>query len=356
MAIVHPAMLAEVAAFAVPALGTFARRGFSSNRRKIGDAVITSSAPSTPLTIIASVPVAQWVRSDLGVTLGGTLLASGTTPPVITLTGSFLGPTPTLRVACSGGGALGAWTGAVSYDGGATIAQVFTSGATQPLVGLGNGVTLNIAAGTASVDNVWLATVATLADQSGNGRDFTQGTASAQPTYIANTALNLQSILAFDGVAQFLSSAWVRAAPATTNQWISAIVRQVSWTAARQIISDSAANSYQALRQVGASPAMTQINPTSVNSNNALALATWGRAEVLFTGSVSDYLKLIANKVTGASAGNNAGTGTRLGSGNGASFAACLILETIVTLGAPTAGEISNIDTYYTNRYGVGLV
>lgn len=43
MAPIHPASLAEVAAFAVPALGAFARRGFSSNRRGIGDQQIVSS-------------------------------------------------------------------------------------------------------------------------------------------------------------------------------------------------------------------------------------------------------------------------------------------------------------------------
>jgi len=79
------------------------------------------------------------------------VVSTGTTPPVITLTG-----TPyralNLRIECTLGGALLTWTGRWSVDGGATW-TAFTSAATVLMAG--TGVTLNIAAGTANVDNVW---------------------------------------------------------------------------------------------------------------------------------------------------------------------------------------------------------
>jgi len=68
MALIHPATLADVAAYAVPALGLFARRGGRTNRRHVGDQ--SGAGVQTPLTIITSVPVAQWIRSDLGITIG----------------------------------------------------------------------------------------------------------------------------------------------------------------------------------------------------------------------------------------------------------------------------------------------
>ena len=271
MALVHPATLAEVAAFAVPALGSFARRGFASNRRKIGDAAV-SGAVQTPLTLITSVPVAQWVRSDLGIVLGGTLLASGTTPPALTLTGSFPGPPPAFRIVCSGGGALGVWTGQISYDNGATIAQVFTSAATVNLAGPSTGVTLNIAAGTANVDNLWLSTVAAWSDQSGNARDFSQGTAGAQPVYVANdTTLNNRPKLTLDGTAQFLVSTWTRPAPATTPTWMAGIIKQVTSVSTRQLFGDNLSSKF-IVRQTGVSPNLLAFSTAGGNTNEALAI------------------------------------------------------------------------------------
>lgn len=77
----------------------------------------------------------------------------GTTPPVITVTGTPLREVD-LRVEALTTGALAVWTGRYSLDAGVTWTG-FTSAATVVLTG--TGLTLNIAAGTAAVDNRWSA-------------------------------------------------------------------------------------------------------------------------------------------------------------------------------------------------------
>ena len=268
MSLIHPATLADVLSYAAPAVSLFALTRRNSARRGDGLRATAMPANSTPLTIITSVPISQWVRGDLGITIA---------------------------------------TGVSQWN-----------------------------------------------DQTVNARHFTQATGSAQPTYNATDAtLNNQPTLSFDGVGQLLDSTWVRTAPATTASWISAIIKQSNWTAGHGIIADKTAVTLMA-RQIGASPAITQVSSTSVNSNTALAVGAWGRIEMLFTGSVSDYLKLIATNVSGGNAGNNAGTGTRLGAGG--TFTQCSIAELVITAGAPNAGEITALDAYYTARYGAGLV
>lgn len=82
--------------------------------------------------------------------------STGTTPPVITLTGQPFFDI-NLRVECTTLGALATWELRWSIDGGDTWeAEEVVSAATVALTG--TGLTLNIAAGTAAVDNVWTAT------------------------------------------------------------------------------------------------------------------------------------------------------------------------------------------------------
>jgi len=87
--------------------------------------------------------------------------STGTSPPTITLGGTQLQPV-NLKVQCTTGGALATWSGWYSVDGGTTRVN-FTSAATVPVIdpnGTDTGIVLNIAAGTASTDNVWTATTA----------------------------------------------------------------------------------------------------------------------------------------------------------------------------------------------------
>ncbi len=207
-------------------------------------------------------------------------------------------------------------------------------------------------------DNVVIATgVGTWTDLSGNARHFSEVTGANQPTYTAADAtLNNQPTLTFDGISQRLTSTWTRTAPGTTPHFISAIIKLIVYTNNRVPIGDKTASVFN-IRPNPADPAWLQFDTTGVNSNSALATGSWGRTEASFTNSNSDYLKMKATKVTGANAGNTAGTGTHLGSNAGITlFCNFAIAELVICSGTPTAAEITALDAYYTARYGAGLV
>ena len=105
-------------------------------------------------------PVVRWERAetypvgtidcpyrDLGV--AKTMHSEGTNPPVLTITGSQ--PYLNLRIECTIAGPIGTWRYRMSWDGGQTWLANILSGPVNPFLPW----TLYIAAGTASLDNVW---------------------------------------------------------------------------------------------------------------------------------------------------------------------------------------------------------
>jgi len=259
----------------------------------------------------------QLVQFDIGLTYGGTLLASGTTPPVITLTGSIAGTPVPIRVECTLLGALGVWTGRVSFDGGSTFPQAFTSAATVPLTGAGSGLTLNIAAGSAAVDNVWLATCAGVADQSGNAKHYSNVTANQQP--VITVGLNGKPGLLWDGANDSLTSALVLPQSSVTPFVMFCVVKSVTWGNLRPILSHAGGG--YTLYQRGVSPALQASGSGFGSSSSALAVGTFGAVDLGFTNSASDYIRAGSGApVTGTSAGTLAATGQVIGSDVGFGF------------------------------------
>lgn len=240
------------------------------NRREPAAGIVVAPVV-TPLTIITSVPVAQWVRGDLGVHL------------------------------------------------------------------------------TTGVD--------TWADQSGNARDFTQPTGGAQPTYNATDAtLNNRPTLTCDGVGMFMDSTWARPAPGTTPTFVWAIIKQNGWTSTRQLIADKTVNRFLMVQQAVNPNLLERCNGTG-NASNALAVGTWGRAEMYHSNTVADYIKLIGTTASGTVVGaGGVGTGTRFGcDAGGTLFASFSIAELLVTAGLPNAGEITGLNSYANGLYGAGI-
>lgn len=119
----------------------------------------------------------------INVTLGATLLASGTTPPAVTLTGTLAFATgcPAIWVDIKPGAA----TFDVSYDNGVNIAHADVNiplGSTYALDGAASGVTLNFPNSTYNADNLYQATVQTWTSTDGN-TVATNATAAQQPIY-----------------------------------------------------------------------------------------------------------------------------------------------------------------------------
>lgn len=112
------------------------------------------------LAKLGNVPIVVSDRMPLDSSVMTAVSSTGTTPPVITLTGTPTMPID-LQVKCTTLGALATWLLKYSIDGGLTYSDIVASAATvemfDPATGLTTGVTLNIAAGTAAVNNVWTA-------------------------------------------------------------------------------------------------------------------------------------------------------------------------------------------------------
>lgn len=156
-------------------------------RYGLGLDLLTPKPPWSPVHWGAN--LGGWWRSERRGALGTTLLAAGTTPPVLTLTGATtqLSPAPALRVLPVVGGALGVWTFNWFLNGVQQNVSPVLSAATFPLGT--TGITLNIAAGTANTDNTWDATTFAVDNSGPVVRQFLQGTASRQLLVAAN-ALN----------------------------------------------------------------------------------------------------------------------------------------------------------------------
>lgn len=271
----------------------------------------------------------QVVQTDLGLTYGGTMLAAGTAPPVITLTGSLAGVPVPILVSETLAGILGTWQGSVSYNNGADVAQTFTSATTVPLNGKGTGLTLNIAAGASATGNTWTATCAGLADQSGNLKHYSQATASKQP--VITVGLNGKAGILGDGVDDTLVSLLNMPAPATTP-WSLLIV-------AKNAISGVNARCFSP--SSGNTPGIViTVTPTIVGqSGGPVNLSTWSTSQysaitAYFSGSNSDSLRIgSAAAVSGATATGGATIGRELFSAVNASFSTFQLLALIYAPG-----------------------
>jgi hypothetical protein len=122
---------------------------------------------------------------DDGLTLGDTPRASGTTPPVLTLSaspgGSLTGKVfPYIQI--DGAGTRGTATFKVSYDDGATFPHTgIVTAATNVLPGIGAHITANWAAGTYATNNIYEPLCAAgPPDVSGHGAVAVQATAANQ--------------------------------------------------------------------------------------------------------------------------------------------------------------------------------
>jgi hypothetical protein len=141
----------------------------------------------------------SWWNTRLStLTLGGTPLASGAAPPVVTYTGTLTGPVvPYLQI--DGAGARGVATFKVSYDDGATFPHTgILTAASVALPGVGSAITANFATGTDyATDNVYQSVCESLTDLSASANHASQGTAAQRPLVRANSG---RRILRSDGV------------------------------------------------------------------------------------------------------------------------------------------------------------
>jgi lysophospholipase L1-like esterase len=157
---------------------TYVPSGLAASSMPI-DPASTSAIPPMPAANLSLL-----LESDVGITgVMGTVVATGTTPPTVTLTGSPVGA-PLIEADIQSAGALG--TAKFQWKLNGVIQQAGLVTAATVLLGT-TGLTVNFAAGTYAADNVYKSTptVSAWADQSGRGNNAAQATQAKQLTFNA---------------------------------------------------------------------------------------------------------------------------------------------------------------------------
>lgn len=276
----------------------------------------------------------QVVQTDLGLTYGGTPLATAgnTSTTVLTLTGTLATvPVPIWAVATN---TLAIGSGAqfnIYYDGlGVTPAMVgVTPAVATPvaLTGAATGLFLAWSAGASVSADSWKATCAGLADQSGNTKDYSQATASKQP--VITVGLNGKPGLLADGVNDTLVSLLNMPAPATTPWTLLAVMQNAAGNSSTRPLGSSSANS------PGFAVTGTGFSQTGAGNIGAgWSTAQYSVITAYFSGTTSDSLKIGSNSIiTGSAASGGATTGREIFSSVGAAFTTFQLLALIYVPG-----------------------
>jgi len=277
----------------------------------------------------------QVVQTDLGLTYGGTMLASalntGTT--VVTLTGTLSGSPVPIWVGGNNNAAVGSGANfSVFYDGaGVTEAQNITppsAGTPVALTGAGTGLFASWSAGNGAAGDVYKATCAALADQSGAAKHYSQATASKQPVF--GIGLNGKVSLIHSGSS--LVSLLNLPAPATTAYYTAAVFRQLSW-GANLTMWGRTSGLGETVFQTTSTPTLSSYSGTAV-ANGGAAIGTWVDAELKRSNNAADTHKFGTTTAT-ASSGNNATTGMEIGSATGTNFGNIELLLLVHTPNLP---------------------
>jgi hypothetical protein len=201
-------------------------------------------------------------------------------------------------------------------------------------------------------------TVSQWNDMTSGGKNFTQGTGAAQPSFLASTLAGYPAIQF--PLSTWMSNTFTRGTAGANPTWILSIYRIDTWHAAgaNDVIYTDTAGAGATLIGDAVTPNMRHQCSTATNVNGGAAVGSWVRAEAFFNNAATDYLKQGTSKiVTGVAAGNNACFTTNMKLGF--STAGRTLLHTafmhIIFNGEPTAGEKAAIDAAITTQFG-GLV
>lgn len=329
--------------------------GRVSGRRLVGSAPI-AAAPFNGSFATLFPGAFQVVQTDLGLTYGGTPLATATntSTTVLTLTGTLATvPVPIWAVATN---TLAIGAGAqfnIYYDGlGVTPAMVgVTPAVATPvaLTGAATGLSLAWSAGASVNADSWKATCAGLADQSGNTKNYSQATASKQP--IVTVGLNGKPGLLGDGVDDFFTSTFNLPDQAVTPWLVYFIMNQITWVSGRRPLGVNSGTNF-GLNQQSSSPNLSTLNGGVLNPG--LAVGVWGVVESQMLNGATSFERMGTTKVTGALAfGPNAG-GTQIFGTASANAANVEMLALIYAPAQSTAAVAAAVNS--AAGYGVGNV
>jgi hypothetical protein len=188
-------------------------------------------------------------------------------------------------------------------------------------------------------------------DKSGNGYDLTQGTGANQPTTGSRT-LNGLNVLDFDGTSDYLAQS--SAFSASLSSWTVFAVMQADSTASIMYVVDGLSGGSRSAVGHGSSTQYRLYQGTTV-----LEGGTADASEHILRGVFDTTDTLHVDGVSVIS--GNSGTGSLTGVVAGAQFNEAgafwngTIAELIVVDGTLTADEISRVENYLANKWGITL-
>lgn len=192
--------------------------------------------------------------------------------------------------------------------------------------------------------------VSAWADQSGNGRTASQGTAGSQPTF-NGLGLNNKGTVTFDGTDDALSISYIPPAPGTTASWYWFVFNPITIVNGQYVFASGGGR-----HRLGQSTSNRHFLANTTSSSLITSTPNaWYRGKAYLNNNTTDYLTIGSTSVTGTNTGNNAGsTAFYIGSSSGTgtnpgnvSFAAFGAWN-----GEPTAAEMSELDMWVQRYYG----
>lgn len=316
------------------------------NVPSVGNSAGGAAAPFVPTDVSGNI---LWLDSMLGITLGGTMRAAGTTPPVVTLTGTLTQATAIL-LDMPVGGARGTAEFRWSFDNGATWSAQTLTAAT---VAIGaTGVTANFPVGTYNTDNTYRTTVATWADQGPGSNNVIQATAGTQPMYVYDSTFGA-NVVDFSTASTRLAkttgglagdaahSMWGRIKLTTTsgtNQGFFAV-----GTSQTTLLVSHVATTTTSVINYGTHNAYTPTGSTLVNGT----IYNVGKTHVTGGGADQGYLNGATDGST-VSRTYNFSAGFTIGArvNSSATSAPAQHRRVLMYSTVPSAGEITNINTW----------
>lgn len=267
---------------------------------------------AAPLNIASIFPTAfQVLQSDLGLTYGGTPRATGTAPPVGSLTGTLattpvpLWFKPTTPGVIGSGATFAAYAdglGTTPFQTGITPSVGVPVALTGPCAGLSHAW----AAGTSNADNVWKATCSAWADQTANAKHASAASAALQP--IISTGMNGKPGLLFAGAQQMTSTV---GSLLTLPYLILVIAKLTAASSTNNTLVGG--SSFAGTIFQGTVTDFQMYNGSAANGVASVNL-TAQRFAAKFTGTTADSLRVgSATEVTGMNAGSATGATRTIG-------------------------------------------
>jgi hypothetical protein len=302
----------------------------------------------------------QWFATSsdiapIALTIGGTPLARGTTPPVVTWA-TNLSRTDVPFIACDTAGTVSTARFRWSLDGGATWqATGQTAAATVTAMTAAAAPIPTFPTGNYSTTNTYSSTVATFPDGAATPHDATNATAAQQPELLYGMFPGVRGVRGAG--AQTLITTLSLPAPATTNSYIWCVIRQDAWSSNKNLFGSSVVESTTSVIQFTGSPYLV---PGVSGPAGLCPLGLFFLVQFLFTGvNANDYTIVGAAKTTGGIVTTAAMTGgvQLLGRAGGATASAAITLcEWAIFNRAPTSGELASLKSYAQAKYSSQVV